>query len=60
VVEADDLPRLPVLPGIPRPLRVAFGRLEPGRYVLEFRGGMSGEPLPAAIPFSVPARNPGG
>lgn len=60
VVEIGDLPSLPVLPGVPRPLHAVFGKLEPGRYLLEFRGGMSGVPMPAAIPFTVPARTPGG
>lgn len=49
------LAQLPVLPGGQRPLKVPFGKLPPGRYVLEFRGGMSGVPAPAALPFPVPA-----
>jgi hypothetical protein len=49
------LAQLPVLPGGRRPLKVPFGKLPPGHYVLEFRGGMSGVPAPAALPFPVPA-----
>lgn len=60
VVAIEDLPQLPVLPGIPRPLHANFGKLEAGRYVLEFRGGMSGKAMPVALPFTVPARKPGG
>jgi hypothetical protein len=55
VVEVGTLTGLPVLPGSRRPLRVAFDKLTPGKYVLEFRGGMSGVPAPAALPFPVPA-----
>jgi hypothetical protein len=54
------LAALPVLPRGRRPLQVPFSALPPGKYVLEFRGGMSGVPAPAALPFTVPARATGG
>ena len=54
-VSAAALAALPVLPGSQRPLQAAFGKLPPGNYVLEFRGGMSGVPAPQALPFQVPA-----
>jgi hypothetical protein len=55
VAEVSAFTKLPVLPGGRRPLRVPFGKLTPGNYVLEFRGGMSGVPAPAGLPFPVPA-----
>jgi hypothetical protein len=55
VADASELTHVPVLPGTRRPLRAAFTKLPPGSYVLEFRGGMSGVPAPAALPFTVPA-----
>jgi hypothetical protein len=55
VASAAALAALPVLPGGQRPLQIAFGKLPPGSYVLEFRGGMSGVPAPQALPFQVPA-----
>jgi hypothetical protein len=55
VADASELNHVPVLPGGRRPLQAPFAKLPPGSYVVEFRGGMSGVPAPAALPFTVPA-----
>ena len=59
LVAAENLPSAPALPGGRRDFVVEFPPLEPGDYVLEFRGSLSAQPHAEAIKFTVARPAPG-
>lgn len=59
LVAAENLPSAPALPGGRRDFVVELPALEPGNYVLEFRGSLSAQAHAEAIKFTVPRPSPG-
>lgn len=59
LVAAENLPSSPALPGGRRDFVIDLPKLEPGDYVLEFRGSLSGKAHAEAIRFTVPRPAPG-